>query len=251
MNCGDRAVHVAAHSSYSVSCSVDAWESGYHKIRVDFGRDLDPRIYSNVFRIKAKECATAYLDSYRCLYNWRQRLYQRSDCNQEWRDYEYCSIGCASDKCIQPAASVSLKDSYEVEQCKVTDITFDVINTGNTRTTYRVSTTGVNWLNTIPSVALEPNERKTLTAYASVPCNAAGSYDFSVVVSDGTASKANSVLKVSEKVTGSVARTDYSGDVWNIALALLIALIVLLVIRAFFKMPRCRAYRRLRAEERF
>lgn len=46
------------------------------------------------------ECDRGYENDYRCRGDWRQRLYIESDCDERWRNYEYCEYGCYNDRCL-------------------------------------------------------------------------------------------------------------------------------------------------------
>jgi hypothetical protein len=63
--------------------------------------------YENICLTKTQACTERYLDDYRCSGDWRQRLYQYSDCRTEWRNYDHdgncgctgSSCGCTSSSC--------------------------------------------------------------------------------------------------------------------------------------------------------
>lgn len=79
---------------------------------------------------------------------------------------------------------IDVEREYKVKECEVTKIAFDVINAGEATDTFTLKIKGdtTEWFSGIPqTVTLEPDERKTIKAYVSVPCDTEpGRYAFTV-----------------------------------------------------------------------
>ncbi|MCK4714983.1 MAG: hypothetical protein KAT35_05370, partial [Candidatus Aenigmarchaeota archaeon] len=93
---------------------IDIDEGDIERIRFEFDDFEDGETYNIEVRAEAEcgdrddieiiyvgghECSGRYIESYRCSGNWVQKLYRNTDCNVEWRDWQYCSLGCSGGKC--------------------------------------------------------------------------------------------------------------------------------------------------------
>ena|GEM_PF-2105252 len=59
------------------------------------------------------DCDPGYEDEYQCDGNWVQRLYVYSDCDEEWRDWEYCSEGCDDGECEDDDCNPGYQNQYQ------------------------------------------------------------------------------------------------------------------------------------------
>jgi len=79
---------------------------------------------------------------------------------------------------------IEIKKEFAAESCDTEKITFVVVNTGQVSDTFTLKATGpvAEWITGVPeAVTLEPDERKTITAYVSVPCDTElGFYEFTI-----------------------------------------------------------------------
>ncbi|MDI6825641.1 MAG: PEGA domain-containing protein [Candidatus Aenigmarchaeota archaeon] len=95
---------------------------------------------------------------------------------------------------------VEIKPEFILENCQKERITFGVTNTGKVSDTFTISLTGIGaeWVTGVPStITLDPDERKTVTAYVSVPCDAEeGYYEFTIIAKDSTEYSATSTMRV-------------------------------------------------------
>ena len=86
--------------------------SGSYRIKVDWGGCgvSDPTLYSGAFAILPYDyqaCTAQFVDdNYRCDGNWRQQLYQDSDCRTYYKNVNFCSSGC-SDGICKPASTTT------------------------------------------------------------------------------------------------------------------------------------------------
>lgn len=95
---------------------------------------------------------------------------------------------------------IELKKEFQVEECETEKITFVVVNTGEVADTFILSVSGpvAEWITGIPeAINLEPDERKTITAYVAVPCDTElGYYEFTVTAEGSPKYSATSNVKV-------------------------------------------------------
>jgi hypothetical protein len=200
-------VYVPGHSTRTLSCSRTADELGLHKIKVVYsGCGIDPTIYSSVFNVKPyPACAAGYLNNFQCLGNWKQQLYQFADCRTEWRNVLYCEHGCSEGKCLEAPKhgipEISTEGEYTVYRCERNRFTFEISNTGEASDTFDILFSGsaAKWVSSVSSVSLSPKERRTISAYATVPCSAEkGEYDLTISVVNGKKASTAAILTVSE-----------------------------------------------------
>ncbi len=78
---------------------------------------------------------------------------------------------------------IEVKPEYQVERCKSNEITFSIVNIGKVTDTFTLTVEGPAWITGIPEeITLEPDERKSVTIYAIVPCDAdEGHYPSSII----------------------------------------------------------------------
>ena len=189
-------------------------------------------------------CGSGFTGEFRCFGNYIQRQYTESDCTKSWKMTEYCPYGCLGGGCVpatQPAptqqtkptdvaaALVSLKGNYGVKACEVETFRFDVINIGSVEAAFNLSVAGEGaGLVFVPrSVALKPNERKPVLAYA-YSCNE-GDYPFTITASaafngEAEATSVDSILSVGAP-EDTMLRTG-----WATAILACVVVIVVLVI---------------------
>jgi hypothetical protein len=95
---------------------------------------------------------------------------------------------------------IEINKEFDLEECKTEKITFTVVNTGEVSDTFTLKVTGpvAEWITGIPeAVTLEPDERKTITAYAAVPCGTnLGFYEFTVTAEGSPKYSATSNIHV-------------------------------------------------------
>jgi uncharacterized membrane protein len=95
---------------------------------------------------------------------------------------------------------IEIKNEFDAEPCKTEKITFTLINTGQVADTFTLKTTGpvAEWITGVPeAVTLEPDERKTITAYVAVPCDTeSGLYEFTITAEGSPTYSATSSISV-------------------------------------------------------
>jgi len=95
---------------------------------------------------------------------------------------------------------IEIKKEFAVKECETEKITFVVVNTGEVSDTFTLKVTGsvAEWIPGIPeAITLEPDERKTITAYVSVPCDTElGYYEFTVTAEGSPKYSATSSIRV-------------------------------------------------------
>lgn len=196
-------------------------------------------------------CTQQYLNNYDCFGNWRRQQYQSYDCSLTWKSIEYCgSNGCSAGSCSYSSTTtsytttttiptggsplVSVKEDYSVNRCEINSFSFDVMNVGPSQATFSITKSGsaADWIRTDSTITLDKNEKRTVTGYASVPCDAKGEYDFTITVSGATSSSATSYLKINEPTgfTGWAIAFPTVPVEWIILLLVILFLIVLLLI---------------------
>jgi hypothetical protein len=210
----DPSVYVPGYGTRSFTCSRAADELSAHKIKLDYsGCDtVDPTIFSGVFEVKPRYyppyphpgCTEGFLNEFQCLGNWKQQLYQFADCRTEWRNVLFCGSGCSAGKCSaaqnQGVPEIQLDPEYVVYRCEKNKLKFDIINTGEARDSFDISFSGsaARWIRPVSSVSIDPWETRTVTFYASVPCDAEGEFDLTVSAADGSKDSATTSLSVAE-----------------------------------------------------
>lgn len=230
----DPRIYVPAYSTYTLTCEKEVTESGDYRVKATYsvcGRYST--IYSSRFWVPTK-CDEKYLDSFRCVGTYRQRLYQYSDCSTAWKDSEYCTYGCLDSFCLPRSALrlgqpvVILDRTYYGKACEASVFSFDVKNFGE-EGKFDVEITGPasEWVKVVSPVLIGKGERKTIVGYASLPCDVKGDYQFTVKVSDKTSDSDTTTLKVEarEEVV------DTSRIIWNIIGIIIVAFAVVIVIK--------------------
>jgi len=95
---------------------------------------------------------------------------------------------------------IEIKKEFAVEECETDKITFVVVNTGEVSDTFSLKVTGpvAEWITGVPeAITLEPDERNTITAYVSVPCDTElGYYEFTVTAEGSPKYSATSNIRV-------------------------------------------------------
>jgi uncharacterized membrane protein len=84
---------------------------------------------------------------------------------------------------------IEIEREFSVEECKTKRITFDVLNTGDVWDTFAIKVIGsaADWVIGMPeAITLEPDERKTITAYISVPCDTEPGYYELTITAEGS-----------------------------------------------------------------
>ena len=257
----DPRVYVDGHSSSSMTCTATAREACDHYIKVEYHSDcdnVDPTIYSGDFKVWYRQvpmCTEKYLDNYECLGSTRRQQYQDSDCSVTWKSIEYCGNGCSAGSCIGTtttttstggSALVSVKQDYSVKKCEINSFEFSIMNVGPAKATFDISKSGsaANWIYVDSPVTVEKGEKKTVTGYASVPCDAKGEYDFTITASGTTTSSATSYMKVAEQAKPFTSWFALPGfviaDEWIFALIIIVLAVILLVLLMLRRRGCCR-----------
>jgi len=243
----DGRVYVDGRESRSITCTLTPTQSCNHRIKVEYygcTSNYDPTIYSGYFKVSNRHpCTAQYLGNYECLGNSRRQQYQDSYCSTTWKTIEVCENGCSNGECVSgsttttiPAGEgsplVSVRQDYSVNKCEINSFSFDVMNVGPSSATFSISASGsaADWIRLESPITLEKNEKRSVTAYASVPCGAKGEYDFTVTASGKTSSSATSYLKINEPASTFVFPALRLSPEWLIVLLIVILLIVLLLI---------------------
>jgi len=95
---------------------------------------------------------------------------------------------------------IEIKREFAVGECETEKIKFTVVNTGEVLDTFDLKVTGpvAEWITGVPEVvSLDPDERKTITAYVSVPCDTElGYYEFTVTAGGSPKYSATSNIRV-------------------------------------------------------
>lgn len=196
-------IYVPAYSTYTLTCEKEVTESGDYKVKTTYtvcGKTYT--IYSGKFYVPAK-CDEKYLESFGCNGNYRQRLYQYSNCSTAWKNIEYCAYGCLDGFCLPRSAVrlgqpvVILDKTYYGKACETSVFSFDVKNFGDEgKIDVEITGPASQWIKVVSPVLIGKNERKTIVGYISLPCDAKGEYQFTVKVSDKTSDSATAILKV-------------------------------------------------------
>jgi len=95
---------------------------------------------------------------------------------------------------------IEIEKEFTVAPCETEKIKFVVINTGGVSDTFSLKFTGVmaEWITGVPeAVTLEPDDRKTVTAYVTVPCDTElGYYEFTITAEGSPKYSATSSIRV-------------------------------------------------------
>jgi hypothetical protein len=101
---GDPRVYVYGHDSYTLTCSAQMNEKSTHEVKVVWSGCGDGgTVYSGRFEVREParpKCAAQFLSEYRCSGDWKQRMYQYSDCSTAWVSLERCECGCSAGTCL-------------------------------------------------------------------------------------------------------------------------------------------------------
>jgi hypothetical protein len=266
----DGRIYVDGHDSRSITCTLTPVQSCNHRIKVEYYgcNNYNPTIYSEYFSVSNRHpCTAQYLDNYECLGNTRRQQYQDSYCSTTWKAIEVCENGCSNGECVSgsttttvPAGEgsplISVRQDYSVNKCEINSFSFDVMNVGPSSATFSISASGsaADWIKLESPITLEKNEKRSVTAYASVPCGVKGEYDFTITASGKTSSSATSYLKINEPqaFTGWAIAFPTASVEWLIILLVILLLILLLLILLWlFRRRGCKRgifYRRCGAE---
>lgn len=209
MKCDDTHLYVPGESTRYVKCSRFVRDGGDYRVKVVYSSgnyQTKRTVYSDVFEVRG-ECSEGVGD-YRCFGKYRQQKYINDDCDARWRNVEYCEYGCDNGACVQPTVlpklgepDIFMRTQYEMEKCKLSSFTFTIRNDGETDT-FSIETSGdvASWIETAPTATIERGETKTITAYASVPCDAStGDHEFTITASSKTSDSRVGVIKVPSK----------------------------------------------------
>ncbi|MFH1622971.1 MAG: hypothetical protein ABIA12_00410 [Candidatus Aenigmatarchaeota archaeon] len=189
-------------NSHGIACPEDRrmWGGDY-----DWGYDWNyPCFGIGCARADEKSTADYRVGDYRCFGSYRQQLVQ-DGCEKRWRITDYCPYGCEGNKCVEPAASakvgepeVFLRTTYEAERCEVTDAQFSIKNSGEAGSfELKVSGEVAVWVDVVPSVTIGKGETKQVTAFVSVPCDAAsGEHAFTITASGKTTDSRTATVDV-------------------------------------------------------
>jgi hypothetical protein len=95
---------------------------------------------------------------------------------------------------------IEIRPEFVVENCQKKRIRFDVINNGKVSDTFTISLTGsgAEWITGAPeTITLNPNEKKTVYAYVSIPCWAEpGFYGFTITTKGSPEYSVSSTIHV-------------------------------------------------------
>jgi len=59
------------------------------------------------YKCEEERCEPRWLDEYRCYGSWRQRKYLEEDCDEVWKNWEYCDYGCENGVCLPPPTTTT------------------------------------------------------------------------------------------------------------------------------------------------
>jgi hypothetical protein len=117
----------------------------------------------------------------------------------------YCDYGCSAGECSEApkkgTPEISVEPEYAVYRCEKNKFTFDISNTGEARDSFDISFSGpaAQWIKSVSSISLDPQETKTVNAYASIPCSAEEEYELTISAKDGEETSAATLLSVAEQ----------------------------------------------------
>lgn len=131
---------------------------------------------------------------------------------------------------------IGIKPEYQVNDCESNEIKFQVTNTGGVSDTFTLIIEGQasKWITGIPeTISLQPNERRTINAYANIPCGTnEGYYSLTVTAKDAQKYSATTNLHVVKGWKWPIFPTGWflgiTGTLFWLPWALLFILIVLL-----------------------
>jgi hypothetical protein len=108
---------------------------------------------------------------------------------------------------------IEIAKEFMIEPCQSRQIKFTVVNTGEVTDTFSLKITGsvAEWITGVPEdVMLEPNERKTIVAYANVPCDTElGFYEFTVTAEGSQKYSVTSTINVARSWTWPMLPTGF------------------------------------------
>ena len=133
---------------------------------------------------------------------------------------------------------IQIKPEYQVKDCQINEFSFQIINTGEVSDTFILSVEGQasEWVTGIPeTITFNPNERKTVNAYANIPCDMnEGNYQFTVTAKNSEEYSVESNLIVKKSFVWPTLPTGFIGLtgtwLWLPWILLLILIIVLYII---------------------
>lgn len=151
-----------------------------------------------------------------------------------YRILDFCPYGCLYGVCLakRELPIIQIKEIYNVEACKDNPIFITITNQGN-KGDVELSVEGEisNWIRVPQRISLDSNETKVVTIVASVPCNASGTYTFTLVGKGTISFYAPSALEIGKKTVLPITTKINPIDV-SLALALTIFIVLFL---AFWK----------------
>jgi len=209
------------------------------------------------------ECEEGYTSDFQCFGKAVQRKYVNSDCSEEWKVVEYCEAGCSSGSCTSATSATtatatsalatgmmikplfSLKPTYAIKACEVTEFTFDVVNLGPEREfDFTVEGAGEDLVYVPHSLNLSTGEHE-VTAYAYT-CEP-GQYEFSIKATaegeDATVTSTSSSVLVVSEARSLISYLD------AFLLSLVVIVVVLIVLKKMLPSMMTRIRRIARAEE--
>ncbi|MCX6820843.1 MAG: hypothetical protein NT016_02755 [Candidatus Aenigmarchaeota archaeon] len=146
-------------------------------------------------RADEKSTADYRIGDYRCFGSYRQQLFADGWNERVWKLVDYCPYGCQDGKCTVPTSvpktgspEMYMPKQYDAARCQVTQAQFSVKNTGSDGSfDLKVSGDAAAWVEVAPSVAVAQGETKQVTAFVSVPCDAAaGEHSFTITAVGAT-----------------------------------------------------------------
>lgn len=259
MLCDIGRVYVQAGQTKHVRCSKFMPSDGYYRIKVEYKVDsrVERSVYSDRFRViddrgvddDCDSCDDCYdwescdgdgCKEYRCFGKFLQKRYKNENCEWRWEIVEQCPYGCENDKCVLPTGDaktsnvgepkVFVRPSYEMGKCELTSFTFSVQNNGQSDTfVIKAEGNAADWIDIPQIVEIDKGETKSVTGYASIPCDAtSGMHDFTVTASAKTSDSTKSFIKV-EKPTGLFILSPFTD------LLLVVVVIVIFVVVIWYR----------------
>jgi hypothetical protein len=237
MDCSDKEIYLLIDENYTITCEKELEKTGTYIVKFAYSLcGISYTRYSDVLNITSFKCEEKYLADVRCYDNYRQKLYQLSNCSTVWKNIEYCTYGCQNSFCLPESVArlgepiIILDEEYEAKPCEVSVFTFDIKNVGDDEAKFNIEIKGdaSNWIHVNPTITLKSNERRTMVGYISLPCAIKGDYQFTVRAFDKTSDSDTAILKVEAK-----EEVDMSKIVWDIIGIIVVAAIVVIAIRYF------------------
>jgi hypothetical protein len=232
----DNVVYVGGDDTVDVICKREATESGFHRIKASVsGCGVEPTRYSEWFNVLPQSeqiCSPHYLNEFRCVGDNKQQKYQRQDCSIDWLTTEVCAAGCSNEKCNVANGGtllISLASKYKITACEPQEFTFDIVNIGKARDTFKLTDSGdaADWVSFTDSVTLDKDERQTITAYVNVPCGKGSEHTLTITAYNGDKQSATTTLDISHPGSWTGWFVMGTVDWYIVGLAVLIFLILL------------------------